>query len=219
MLGGIGTFATEALTWMLTEGGSRVMGVYGTPRELREDLSVASVEPQALFIDADDGACGIAVLPEVRRAHPELKILLLCEAVTAAIVRGAIEERVEGVVLKSDSVDEVIQALRHVLDGRSVMPVGWQAISLEPESATPLESLSEREREVLELAAAGMRNREIAERLMISPNTVKFHLRSIYSHLGVRNRIQAARAVDPHRNGGSRKDNRSEEPNTSEEKK
>jgi DNA-binding NarL/FixJ family response regulator len=201
LLGGVGALATEALTWMLTESGGRVLGVFATPRELREILDTGGSEVQVLLIDADDSAYGIAVLAEVRRWHPKMRILLLCEAVTPAIVRGAIAEEAEGVVLKSDSVEEVIVAFRHILEGRSVMPCGWQAVSLEPASASPLDALSVREREVLELAITGMRNREIAERLMISSNTVKFHLRAIYSHLGVHNRIQAAHAIESEREG------------------
>jgi DNA-binding NarL/FixJ family response regulator len=201
LLGGVGTLATEALTWMLTESGNRVIGVYATPRELREDLDSGCCEAQVLFIDADDSAYGLAVLAEVRRRHPKMKVLLLCELVTPAIVRGAIAKDVEGLVLKSDSVEEVITAFHHVLEGRSVMPCGWQAVSLEPTSTSPLDALSVREREVLELAVGGMRNREIAERLMISSNTVKFHLRAIYSHLGVHNRIQAAHAIEYERDG------------------
>jgi DNA-binding NarL/FixJ family response regulator len=203
LLGGAGALATEALAWMLTESGSRVLGVYATPRELRERLEAGDVEVQLLLVDADDPGCGIAVLAEVRRRHPKLRILLLCEAVTPAVVRGAIAEEVEGLALKSDSVEEVITAFHHVLEGRSVMPHGWQEVSLEPAAASALDALSVREREVLELAVAGMRNREIAERLMISSNTVKFHLRAIYSHLGVHNRIQAAHAVESERNGPS----------------
>ena len=195
LLGGIEALATEALAWMLTESGSRILGVYATPRELREDLAAGGGEPQVLLIDADDSACGVGVLAEVRRRHPKMRILLLCEAVTPAIVRVTITEEVEGLVLKSDSVEEVITAFHHVLEGRSVMPCGWQAVPLEPAGASPLDALSVREREVLELAVGGMRNREIAERLMISSNTVKFHLRAIYSHLGVHSRIQAAHAI------------------------
>jgi DNA-binding NarL/FixJ family response regulator len=201
LLGGVGALATEALTWMLTESGCRVLGVYASPRELRDDLDAGGGEAQVLLIDADDPAYGIAVLAEVKRRHPKLKILLLCEAITPVIVHGAITEQVEGLVLKSDSVEEVITAFHHVLEGRSVMPCGWQAVSREPAGTSPLDALSVREREVLELAVGGMRNREIAERLMISSNTVKFHLRAIYSHLGVHSRIQAAHAIESERNG------------------
>ena len=97
--------------------------------------------------------------------------------------------------LQSDPAEDVVLALQHVLEGRSVMPAGWHAASLrgQADSAT----LSARQREVLELAAAGLSNREIAERLFVSLNTVKFHLRSIYSKLDVHNRVQAVHAVCP----------------------
>jgi DNA-binding NarL/FixJ family response regulator len=52
-----------------------------------------------------------------------------------------------------------------------------------------------REREVMELLAGGLSNEEIASHLVVSPNTVKFHLRTIYSRLGVRNRVQAVQTV------------------------
>lgn len=182
---------------MLTESGSRVIGPYPDPRALQADLDASSTEAQVALIDAEDPASGIAALAEVRRACPKLKIVLLCDGLTPAIVRCAIVERVEGVVLKSDSPEEVILALHHVLEGRAVMPSGWQTVPIDPEGGAPIESLSAREREVLELAAGGMRNREIAERLMISSNTVKFHLRTIYSRLGVTNRVQATCVLNP----------------------
>jgi DNA-binding NarL/FixJ family response regulator len=181
---------------MLTESGSLVAGVYPNLRALRSEPRAGLAQIQVLLVDADDPSCGTAALPDVRRDHPHLKILLLCESLSPAIVRCAIEEGVEGVVLKSDSVEEVIVAFMHISEGRAVMPAGWQAVSVEP-SSDPLDLLSAREREVLDLAAAGMRNREIAERLMISSNTVKFHLRTIYTRLGVRNRVQAMHAMAP----------------------
>ena len=188
IMGGVGTFATEALAWTLTESGSRVIGVYPNRRALRADLGASITELPVVLIDADDPGSGLGALAEARHGHPALKILLLCEMLTPSIVRCAIEERVEGVVLKSDSVEDVIVALRHILDGRAVMPAGWQEVPFQSE-CDPVDSLSVREREVLALAASGMRNREIAERLMISTNTVKFHLRTIYTRLGVRSRV------------------------------
>jgi DNA-binding NarL/FixJ family response regulator len=194
IVGGVGTFFTEALACMLAESGSRVLGAYPNPAELQAEAIANSTEVQVVVIDADDPAAGVAMVSELRCGHRELKILLLCERLTPPVARCAMEEHVEGVVLKSDSVEEVIVAFRHILDGRAVMPAGWQAAALQSER-DPIDSLSTREREVLELAAGGMRNWEIAERLMISTNTVKFHLRTIYRRLGVRNRVQAMQAV------------------------
>jgi two-component system response regulator DesR len=197
ILGGVGTITTDALAWMLAESGTHVLGAYPNPRALQAALATCSREAQVVLIDAEDPTLGVVAVAEVRRTHPTLKILLLCEEVTPAILRGAIEERVEGVVLKSDSAEDVILAFRHVLDGRAVMPAGWQAVSLDPNGEPPIESLSAREREVLDLAAVGLHNSEIAERLTISTNTVKFHLRAIYSQLGVHNRVQATQAIAP----------------------
>ncbi len=179
---------------MLVESGTPLAGIYPDPRSLRCELDARVVQVQVAVVDGDDRMCpGRAVL-ELRRAHPSLKIMLLCEVLTPAIVQRAIDAGIEGVVLKSDSTEDLITALGHILDGRSVMPADWQTVAIESDP-DPLSSLSTREREVLDLAAAGLRNREIAERLTISANTVKFHLRAIYAQLGVRNRVQALRAV------------------------
>jgi DNA-binding NarL/FixJ family response regulator len=194
IVGGAGTLATEALVWMLTKGGNRVVGAYPSYRALHVASRARALKLHAAIVDADDPAAGPAAVVQLRRAHPELKLLLLCEVASPTLIRCAIDERAEGVVLKSDTSEEAILALRHVLEGRAVMPVGWQAASLRLE--TPLAALSAREREVLDLAASGMSNKEIAERLTISVNTVKFHLRTVYSRLGVRNRVQAMLAID-----------------------
>jgi len=201
---------------MLTKSGNRVVGAFPSFRELDSVLAARRLNLHAVLVDAEDPAAGPPAVAKLRHAYPELKILLLCEVVSPAVVSCAIEKHVEGLVLQSDAVEEVVLALRHVLQGRAVMPVGWQAASLQPDA--PLAALSEREREVLELAASGMSNKEIAERLVISSNTVKFHLRTIYSRLGVHNRVQAAQALQredlterPHVPGGGGEAARPEE--------
>lgn len=194
IVGGVEALATEALAWILTKNGNHVVGVYSTVSELGLVLQAGPRGLQAAIVDADEQAAGLAAVAEIRCAYPELKILLLCEAASPAIVRCAIDEHVDGVVLKSETVEEVILALRHVLAGRAVMPVGWQAASLEPEPGALRAALSMREREVLDLVTAGMSNEEVAKHLVISSNTVKFHLKMIYSRLGVHNRVEATRA-------------------------
>jgi DNA-binding NarL/FixJ family response regulator len=184
-----------------------VVGVYSTVRELDSVLRAGPQELQAAIIDADEQTAGLGAVAEIRCGYPELKILLLCEVATPAVVRCAIEEHAEGVVLKSETVEDMVLALRHVLAGRSVMPVGWQAASVESEPG-PIRAaaLSVREREVLDLVTAGMSNEEVAKHLVISSNTVKFHLRMIYSRLGVHNRVEATRVgshVQVNRDGAS----------------
>jgi two-component system, NarL family, response regulator DevR len=186
---------------MLAKNGHHVVGVYPGVRELGSVSRGGQPELQATIVDADGQAAGLAAVAEIRCAYPKLKILLLCEVASPAVVRCAINEYVDGVVLKSETFEEMVLALRHVLAGRAVMPVGWQAASLEPEPGAALAALSAREREVLDLVTVGMNNEEIAKRLVISSNTVKFHLRMIYSRLGVHNRVQATRAAKQADNG------------------
>jgi DNA-binding NarL/FixJ family response regulator len=197
IVGGAGAFATEALTWMLTESGSRVLGVYPDFSTLDAALRGGAQVPHVAIVDAEDPAAGPPAVAALRRAYPDVSILLLCEVASPALVGCAIEEQVDGVVLKSDAPEDMILALRHVLDGRSVMPAGWYEASLEREAVVRV--LSRREREILDLVASGLSNKEIAELLVISTNTVKFHLRGIYGSLGVHNRVQASQAMSPKR--------------------
>jgi DNA-binding NarL/FixJ family response regulator len=197
IVGGAGTLAAEALRWMLTEGGNRVVGTYPSTCEFVSATRAGEVDPQVAIVDADDQAGTAAVVGKIRGAHPAVKIVLLCEATSRAVVHCAIDEHVEGLVVKSDTAEQLRLAVRHVVEGRSVMPVGWHAALLEPAPDVRLAALTVREREVLDLVALGLSNREIADRLVISHDTVKFHLRTIYSRLGVHNRLQATRAVVP----------------------
>jgi DNA-binding NarL/FixJ family response regulator len=193
IVGGAGALVTDALAWMLTTSGSRVLGCYENVGALERALRGDAQTLHVAVVDAEDPAAGPAAVTALRRAYPYLKILLLCEAVSPVLVNCASEEDVDGVVLKSDTAEEMILALHHLLEGRAVMPAGWYGALLEREKVVRV--LSVRESEVLDLAAAGLSNKEIAERLVISPNTVKFHLREIYQILGVRNRLQASRAI------------------------
>jgi DNA-binding NarL/FixJ family response regulator len=178
---------------MLTKSGSRVLGAYSDVRALQAALAGGEQIPLVAVVDAEDPRAGRLAVAALRRTYPAVKILLLCDIASQAVVQCAIEEHVEGVVLKSDAPEELILALRHVLEGRSVMPAGWQQASLGSEIIAQM--LSTREREVLDHAASGLSNKEIAERLLISTNTVKFHLRKIYSILGVHNRVQASQEM------------------------
>jgi DNA-binding NarL/FixJ family response regulator len=195
IVGGSEALAGEALACLIDASGVRVLGCYGGAAELEAALAESAATLDAAIVDADDAASGLGAVRALRRANAGSRILLLCEVASQRVLRCAIDEHVEGVVLKSDDGEELIAALRHVLAGRSVMPAGWQAASPGPSMDAQVGALSMREREVLELAASGMSNKEIAARLVVSCNTVKFHLRTIYSKLGVNNRVQAAQKL------------------------
>lgn len=180
----------EALTWVLNAEGAEVVGSFETAGALLETIETS--DPDVVMIDADDSAAGVSAIVELREAASRIKIIVLAEEATPQVINAAVEQRVEGVLLKEHSAEELVSALQHVLRGRSVFPGGWQELAAQVTTPPPL---TEREYEVLELLAQGLRNEEIAAKLVISLNTVKFHVRTIYSRLGVRNRVEASQIL------------------------
>ena len=150
-----------------------------------EGLATAErLKPHVALVDLFLGERSGAELCEaIRSASPKTRVLLISGigwiSPQAAKAAGA-----SGFVSKDWSADEVARAVRMVGKGMTVF--GRQ----EEAPATPL---SDREREVLTLIASGATNREIAERLFLSPHTVKEHASAVYRKLGVKNRAEAAR--------------------------
>ncbi len=137
-----------------------------------------------LFLGPESGA---ELCQEIRRVAPGTRVLLVSGAGSispnAARAAGA-----AGFVSKDWSAADITMAVRMVARGVTVF---------EPGAAAPRgPDLSEREREVLGLIAAGSTNREIAERLYLSPHTIKEYTSSLYRKLEVRNRAEAARRAE-----------------------
>ena len=127
------------------------------------------------------GESGADVCESIRSASPATRVLLISGAgrMSAAAARAA---GASGFVSKDWEAHEIANAVRMV-------GLGMTLFAPKADQPTPL--LSEREREVLDLIAAGSTNREIAERLYLSPHTVKEHTSALYRKLGARNRAEA----------------------------
>jgi DNA-binding NarL/FixJ family response regulator len=125
---------------------------------------------------------GTELCEELHAALPETRILLLSGvgSISPAVARRA---GASGFVSKDLGAGDIVKAVRMVALGMEVFGRG-------EEQAGPL---SGREREVVGLIAAGATNREIAQRLYLSPHTVKEHTSAIYRKLGVRNRAEAVK--------------------------
>jgi two-component system, NarL family, nitrate/nitrite response regulator NarL len=148
--------------------------------------------PAVLLLDCEesDPSNWQSAVSELCSPHAECSIVLLCSETREDVIRCAIEHGVNGIVLKSYTTKQIREAIAYVATGRTVMPAGWQQVLARAE-CRPL-SLSPRQRQILALVAQGRGNEEIAAELGLSPNTVKFHIRALYSRLGVRNRVEAA---------------------------
>ena len=131
-----------------------------------------------LFLAGESGA---DVCDSIRRASPSTRVLLISGAgrMSPAAARAA---GASGFISKDWEARDVARAVR---------AVGLGMTMFSPTSEQPAPLLTEREREVLDLIASGSTNREIAERLFLSPHTVKEHTSAVYRKLQARNRAEA----------------------------
>jgi DNA-binding NarL/FixJ family response regulator len=152
-------------------------------RTSREALDLTrATRPHVALVDLFlAGESGAKLCEAIRELSPETRVLLISGAgrmaPTAARAVGA-----SGFISKDWDATDVVAAVKRVGRGMTMF---------EPKSDQPEPLLTEREREVLDLIAAGSTNREIAEQLFLSPHTVKEHTSALYRKLRARNRAEA----------------------------
>jgi len=142
---------------------------------------------------------GIEATRQVKAISPATAVLVLTAYDDDQYVFALLEGGAAGYLLKNVRAEELVQAIRAVHAGESVLhpaitrKVLNRFVSPEPEQIDEdiLDQLSERELQVLKLAARGMTNQEIAEELVLSIRTIQSHLSNIFSKLGVGSRIEA----------------------------
>ncbi len=162
------------------------------------------VKPELILMDFKiPGENGLEAALEIKKALPDCKILILTGVEINASIFKALQNGVEGYILKEVTPDELVQAVRQVAAGGTYLhPSVTQRVlaKLSNETQTqaitraekPLvETLSEREREVIQGVALGQSNREIAETLIVGEETVRTHLKSAFRKLGVNDRTLA----------------------------
>ncbi len=154
-------------------------------RRYPPDVVIADI--QMPYID------GIACIEHIRRANLATRVLLLTANPDGETMQAVLAAGADGLLLKTDRPELVVQAVRQVMAGQLVYPAAARRWLMQPEpSPAPiLFPLSEREVAVLRLVANGHTNSEVAAQLHISENTVKHHLKNIYRQLGVANRTEA----------------------------
>jgi DNA-binding NarL/FixJ family response regulator len=138
------------------------------------------------------GGTGLAAVPRIRRSAPETRVLLLTMDDDPDTVLQAVELGVDGYLVKGAGQEEILRAVRAVHDGQLIL--GRSVHRPRPgtgRSTAPFPQLAAREREMLDLVAAGLSNAGIADRLALSPKTVANYLTSVFAKLGVADRRQA----------------------------
>lgn len=136
---------------------------------------------------------GIAATGMIRAELPEVEVIALTSVLEDASVSGAVRAGAIGYLLKNTEADELGRAIKAAADGQvQLAPEAASRLMREVRAPESPEPLTERETEVLELMARGKANMQISHALYIGEKTVKAHVSSILSKLGVQSRTQAA---------------------------
>lgn len=173
-----------------------VAGEAGDGHQLWRTLEALATPPDVLLLDLSMPDFSIfRTLPKLRRQYPDMCILIVSMEKSKDYVLRVVKAGIDGYLLKEEPLDVYPVAVRQVAEGKTFYSQDIMDIVLAKDGGKPV--LSEREREVLELAAGGFTRDEIADHLYVSRHTVKFHLSNIHKKLKVVNRAQAIkRAVE-----------------------
>jgi two-component system, NarL family, response regulator DevR len=168
--------------------------------------AVDRARPEVVLLDlklsADHDSEGLELCSEILAQRPETHVLILSTFLDERLLDQALRRGAKAYVLKEVDVVELVRIIRAVcrgesgFDARSAALVRSLVAGRDRPGDGPRETeLTERERQVTELLATGLTNREIGEQMFISESTVKFHVRNVMRKLGVRSRAQVGYAA------------------------
>lgn len=166
-----------------TQSGTQVLPIVG-----REKPDLVLLDVRMPHMD------GLACLDEIKRRHPEVKVVMLSASTSADLVEAALRRGASAYIVKTVNPDDLPATLRQALEGNIHTALGMN----EERSGAKSLGLTERELTILGALARGLSNDEIAKEFWVAPQTVKFHLTNIYRKLGVKNRTEATRLAYQH---------------------
>jgi len=183
----------DGLTALLND--QKDMSVVGNVASVAESApAAAELMPDVVLLDCrlNDGT-GADAAAAIRRVAPQSKHIFLTREDSDVAKFAALESGASGFIHKSRAASEVVDAIRTVAGGGTMITPSTIATLLNRrrQSESQRESLTAREKEVLRLMAEGESSRDIASRLGISYATVRTHIRSLGAKLGVHSKVQA----------------------------
>ena len=183
--------------WIEAAPGFRCVGACASAEQAL--LEIPRLKPDVVLMDIHlPGATGIACTAQLKEKLPNLQVIIVTVYRNHELIFQALEAGACGYLLKRSSPDELLKAINEVRSGGAPMTgeiarMLVEAFQKKPGSSASGDGLTQREEEILMFLAEGLSNKEIADKVKISYDTVRAHLRHIYEKLHVRGRTEAVR--------------------------
>ncbi|WP_261134830.1 response regulator transcription factor [Bacillus sp. Marseille-Q3570] len=191
---------------LIAEDQRMLLGALSSLLDMEEDMEVISqtmngqeafeaivdLEPDVCLMDIEMPGCsGLDVAAKLaERSHP-CKIIILTTFARPGYFERAVKTGVHGYLLKDGSIDDLSDSIRKVISGQRVFSPELMMTTLTEENP-----LTEREQEILQLAASGMTTKEITKELFLSHGTVRNYISEIIHKLEAKNRIEAIKTAE-----------------------
>jgi DNA-binding NarL/FixJ family response regulator len=180
----------EGLELLLDREGLVVVGTAGTAREGRE--LVERLNPDVAVIDIRLGEdSGIKLTAELVDAQPDRRIVLYTGSNDVDMLISGLDSGARGYALKDGTPTELKTAVTTVAEGGTYVDPRLHPALLSRKATQTQRVLSKREREIMDLLAQGLTGEQVAERLFLSPETIKTHIRNAMSKLEANTRVHA----------------------------
>ena len=173
----------------------RGMHVVGTAEDAESGVAqIDSLQPDVVLTDlAMPETGGVDAIHTIRGAHPDVKVVALTFHKEDSYIHAALKAGVDGYVLKDDSRDELLIAVGSVVDGKKYLSpaisdrviAGYLSAGKKKRLEPSWQVLTRRERQVVKMIAEGLKTREIAEELSLSPKTVEKHRTNMMNKLNL----------------------------------
>ena len=152
-----------------------------------------TLKPDVILMDLMmPGMDGVTATRLIKEHNPSIQIIALTSFQEDELVQNAMKAGAIGYLMKNVSVRELEVAIRGAKEGKMILsPEAAQSLVRATQQAAETETLTVREQEILKLMVEGLNNAEIAERIVVSLSTVKYHISNILMKLGVENRVAA----------------------------
>jgi DNA-binding NarL/FixJ family response regulator len=180
----------DGLAALLRASGLEVVGMAGTVESARDLVALDRPDVALIDIRLPDGT-GIELARELLSEDPAQGIVLYTGDADADLLYDGLDTGARGYVLKAGSTDELVGAIERVAAGGSYVDPRLDRILLSPRATEKVPALSPREREIMNLMAEGLTAERIGERISVSVETVRTHVRNVIRKLQARNRVHA----------------------------